>query len=763
MDIVKPTQRGSNFVLANFLTKFLFLFLVGLQTLGITKNLSRFLIILLFTVSLSISIKTEKITFKKIFKKVTEFQKVLSKLWHSHFISKLQIILLSLVTTCTSVIAVFAPPNNWDSMTYHLPRMEHWFQNQSMWFYETNIDRQLWMQSFNSHLFLIPKAFKLPEFSYNFIQLIAFVLILTLTSQILNSSNKPKEMILSIALILATIPNLIVQAPTTQSDVLAGFALLLNFIYLKEIIEGNQERKISILYGMSFAIAAFSKGTLFPYLAISGLYVITKTLVHSHRKFPLSRLNFIAYTLILNGFTWIQAYANFGTISGPQTTKDRFVQSPLSSGFSPMDITAAFIHFIANNLQSYSHELNTRIFELTYKISHFLNVDLLANSNSWPNWNPSDGTFTNIFQTSFGVNEDAAVSPILILLLFAMMVLEYKLIKNRNYSILTLNSIILLYYVLTIIVLRWNLFLDRYFIPVSVLSTICIALGISNRKRNIKILISVSLVATIYSLPFVIRSEIRPLIGSESIFSKSYEEKRFTHKNNLLVDYLELNRTIDSVKPSSLEISIGGDDWEFPIWSLANQKSLEVYDYRDDDELKGSKPLLICYVDCKLAPPRENTFIIMKPIPDSLMSESQIKMNAGINPKVLIEGWGETENWGIWSISNQAKLRFNVNSKFFENTDVVLETRSLIIPRTLRNMEIIVNNQHYQTYDLNNFGEFKSIKIDANFLKQFIKDQTIQIEFRFSNLLSPRQAGFSSDDRLLGIGLMTVSSVTNNG
>jgi hypothetical protein len=73
-------------------------------------------------------------------------------------------------------------------------------------------------------------------------------------------------------------------------------------------------------------------------------------------------------------------------------------------------------------------------------------------------------------------------------------------------------------------------------------------------------------------------------------------------------------------------------------------------------------------------------------------------------------------------------------------------------------MNITVNNQFYKNYDLNSIGEFKSILIETNFLKQFKKDKAIELNFSFSNLMSPKTAGFSSDNRLLGIGLISVSA-----
>jgi hypothetical protein len=51
--------------------------------------------------------------------------------------------LLFIVLTATAFTALSSVPNNLDSMSYHLPRIEHWLQNQSLEFYPTSDSRQL--------------------------------------------------------------------------------------------------------------------------------------------------------------------------------------------------------------------------------------------------------------------------------------------------------------------------------------------------------------------------------------------------------------------------------------------------------------------------------------------------------------------------------------------------------------------------------------------------------------------------------------------
>src|SRR5262249_2538151 len=48
-----------------------------------------------------------------------------------------------IIAATTGFIALVAPPNTWDSLTYHMSRVMHWAQNRSVSHYPTHIQRQL--------------------------------------------------------------------------------------------------------------------------------------------------------------------------------------------------------------------------------------------------------------------------------------------------------------------------------------------------------------------------------------------------------------------------------------------------------------------------------------------------------------------------------------------------------------------------------------------------------------------------------------------
>jgi hypothetical protein len=65
-----------------------------------------------------------------------------------------QLTAVAVIITIVGMIALVAPPNNFDSMTYHMGRVVHWIQNQSVNFYPTHITRQLYQSPWAEYAIL---------------------------------------------------------------------------------------------------------------------------------------------------------------------------------------------------------------------------------------------------------------------------------------------------------------------------------------------------------------------------------------------------------------------------------------------------------------------------------------------------------------------------------------------------------------------------------------------------------------------------------
>ena len=125
------------------------------------------------------------------------------------------------------LLAIFIPPNNWDSMAYHLPRVEHWIQNKNIYPYPTNIIRQIVSPPLSEYIITNFQILSNSDTFSNLVQFASFILILftgTLIFSCLKISFKGQLFLL---LALLSLPMPLFQATTTQTDLLASFFFLI--------------------------------------------------------------------------------------------------------------------------------------------------------------------------------------------------------------------------------------------------------------------------------------------------------------------------------------------------------------------------------------------------------------------------------------------------------------------------------------------------------------------------------------------------------
>ena len=76
------------------------------------------------------------------------------------------------------LLAIFIPPNNWDSMAYHLPRVEHWIQNKNIYPYPTNIVRQVLTSPLSEYMIANFQILSSTDAFSNLVQFGSFIFIL---------------------------------------------------------------------------------------------------------------------------------------------------------------------------------------------------------------------------------------------------------------------------------------------------------------------------------------------------------------------------------------------------------------------------------------------------------------------------------------------------------------------------------------------------------------------------------------------------------
>lgn len=129
----------------------------------------------------------------------------------------------ALICAAVACSAIFSPPNNWDSMTYHLTRVVNWIDRGSVAHYRTNNLRQLylgpWAEFSILHLRVLSGSDRLSAL----VQFAAMIGSIAGVSRIAQRIGADRRGEVFAAVCCATIPMGILQGSSTQNDYASAF------------------------------------------------------------------------------------------------------------------------------------------------------------------------------------------------------------------------------------------------------------------------------------------------------------------------------------------------------------------------------------------------------------------------------------------------------------------------------------------------------------------------------------------------------------
>ena len=227
-------------------------------------------------------------------------------------------------------LAYKTTPYNWDSMTYHLPRISYWIQNRSVEHYATNSIRQIaspvLAEFINLHVCILSRG---GDELFNMLQAFSYITCAVLVNRITQKLGGSREFGFMAALIYMTMPIAYAEALTTQVDLFATVWLLFYVYILLDLVGQNENLKfertaVSRVCVLAACVAwgYLSKPSVCFAMVIFALWLLIRCIIRKDRVWELFRLLLCAIPCvslplvpeILRNFRTFQSYAN--TIAG---------------------------------------------------------------------------------------------------------------------------------------------------------------------------------------------------------------------------------------------------------------------------------------------------------------------------------------------------------------------------------------------------------------------------------------------------------------
>ena len=463
------------------------------------------------------------------------------------------------IFAAVGLIAVVSPPNNWDSMTYHMSRVVHWIQNHSVEHYPTSYVPQLYHPPGAEFAIMHFQIITGGDRFANLIQWLSMVgsaIAVSLIAQQLGANQRGQVFA---AVFAATLPMGILQASSTQNDYAVCFWVVCFVSCGLAGMSAGITLSNTLKIGASLGLALLTKTTAYIFTLPFIIWFIIIGIKRYHQKMLPPILMIAAVTLLLNiGHYW-RNYDLFGyAIGAPQSfTKEYKIE---------IFTLPTFLSNIIRNLAMHTGTSISKINGLIVAVVKLLHkiLGVLPNDprTTWP-----PGQVYALTTPSF--NENNATNPIHFGLIFATLILilnQPKLSKIKIvavYLTATISTFLLLCLLLKL--QPWH---SRHHMTTFILFAPLFGLTFS-QLSNYKIANYIVGILIFMSLPWISHNKFRPLIGEANIFNSSRNELYFTSRPKIEFAY---NQAVDFVKSQNCT-NIGlsfwtKNAWEYPLWVL---------------------------------------------------------------------------------------------------------------------------------------------------------------------------------------------------
>lgn len=429
-------------------------------------------------------------------------ERMASRFRRKHLVATTVVAGVFCIFLATLVVALVFPPNNWDSMTYHMARVANWIDHRSIRYYPTHIIRQLylgpWAEFAITHLQILTGGDRLANL-VQFVSMLGSAVGASLIAKKLGAESNGQ---LFAFVYSATIPIGILEASTTQNDYVTAFWLLcfLNFtIDLVDAASPVSWRKTAFA-GASLGLAVLTKITALIFAAPFLLWM-SFVLLRSRKTAAISLLAVLGATaLTINAGHFIRNEGAFGSPLGPALE----TASSKNQIHTPAAVSSNLIRNLAVHLAV--PVVGTRIKSIVFKLHSLTGLDI------------SDQRITfngEAFRYRVSLNENFAGNPFhLLIAVFAILVALWCFPQNHLPAIY--SSCLAVGFLLFCGSLKWQPWVSRLHLPLFVaVAPVC---GLVLSRAAFRQLGHVSsVIAIAIGLLYATKNDIRPLFGKPNI------------------------------------------------------------------------------------------------------------------------------------------------------------------------------------------------------------------------------------------------------
>lgn len=482
----------------------------------------------------------------------------------------LRVLFIGAVSLFVLVMAMTTVPYNWDSMTYHLPRIMHWAQNGSVAHYSTNVLRQIsspvLAEFVNLHVYLLTGG---RDILFHLLQGLSF---LTCAACVYGIAGKLKCTLsfrFLATLLYMSMPIAFAEALTTQVDnfatvwLLYFVYLLLDFTDLEKKLVADKTTVVRVcLLGLFVSFGYLTKPSVCIAMAIMVLWLLAVCMTRKDSVKILVKLIACVLPAILLPLLpeLMRNLKTFSAIASQGTGQRQLVGT-----LNPLYLFVNFLkNFVYNLPNVYLNDSGYFLTRLVKKVAGILGVELDAPSIA------EDGR-EFFLHTAPDYAHDTAINPVIVILMLVCIVLWIRKLKKKELgktlkkSLMSYSFVAVVCFLVFCVLLRWEPFVTRYM--VSYLALLCPMIAVQLQKHTA----GGERTVMLGIISFVCIMEI----GSMALYHRNMctrfgaGERPYGYFTNRIQDYPAYSQICQYVIDkgfSNIGLYMGEDNYEYPLW-----------------------------------------------------------------------------------------------------------------------------------------------------------------------------------------------------
>lgn len=473
------------------------------------------------------------------------------------------------------LLALLTVPYNWDSMTYHLPRITHWTQNQSVAHYATNDVRQVsspvLAEFINVQVYIIMNN---TDYLLNMLQAASYFINAILVYKLAVKIGCQKKFASMSMLLFMTMPIAFAEAINTQIDLFASMWLLIFVYYFLGVYQAEHIRAEKcviiecLMMAFSLVFGYLSKPSVNIGMAVLLLILFVKRIQKKDSYIELFKIVLIVlpvFALLIPEL--LRNYQTFAAFSDPLVGERQLVGT-----LKPNYIFVNMLKNFAQNWPNiYLYDSAEWMAKIVMIVAAIMKVDINDTAIS------EDG-MEYVMTEAPGYNHDSAISPVVIILGFICFIWCICRIKKdrRIGNQYTIGAMLLLS--LFCAVVKWQPYVVRYMLAYQVL--LCPMIGFQVQEITKKSKVMSIRMAAIPIIYFLCVTELFSLTWFHQ--ERWHEEagKRpigyFAKNQAIRPEYDEVFDALSQMHLSKVGINIGYITYEYPIWKMLGNNDVEI-------------------------------------------------------------------------------------------------------------------------------------------------------------------------------------------